>query len=166
MVHRRLAFCLSFAAVLVVLLLLFGLWQATLAQVYMYPVSATSRLLLDAAGVDAALDASAIHQGYCTIRMPGIAFEVVHECTGIFTLLILIAAVLAYPARATAKASGAAAMTAAFYAYSSLRLTALGLVAHLAPDAVDVLHLWVMVLANFGFAMYLWHRWTEGVGPP
>lgn len=166
MEQRRLRFCCTFAAVLAVLLWLFGRWQAPVARVYTHPIAATSRLLLDAAGADATLDASAIHLGYCTIRMRSMSLEVVHECTGIFTLLILIAAVLAYPARAAAKAGGAAGMTAAFYAYSSLRLTALGLAAHLAPGAVDALHLWILVLANFGFAIFLWHRWTEGLPLP
>ena len=125
-----------FVLVLVSLVFGFERWEAAVARLYMYPMSAASAALLNLSGVTTKLDAASIDNGFCLLVMENAVFRVIHECTGIFTLLILLSAVVAYPARPAHKVCGIALAAGSFFAYGSLRLLVLGIAAHFSPGVV------------------------------
>lgn len=152
-------FCLLFALSLSIFASLFHLWEIPLAHLYLQPVSAVTSTTLNAVGITAQLDTSSVPLGFCLIAMERITFRVIHECTGIFSLFIFLAAVLAYPAPMRAKGWAVALGLVAFFLYGCLRLVLLGVVGQLAPTWVPVLHQW-MVLINLGYALSVWLFWV------
>lgn len=159
----RTRFCLGFAAILGLLAAGFQVGQEIFAHLYLRPVSEAAALLLGLARIPAHLDASHTAQGFCTISLPALTFRVIHECTGLFTLFIYLAAVLAFPVPWRSRLVGAAGGAVAFLAYSSLRLVALGVVGYARPEWVVYAHSWLMVLTNLGYALFIWLVWAERV---
>jgi exosortase/archaeosortase family protein len=160
--QHRLRFLLLFLVAAGSLAVVFGHWQVVFDWGYLYPVSRVTAFILDLVGVELQLDVSSVSLGYCLLIFQGITLRVIHECTGIFALLILLAALLAYPARAIRKAWGGVWCISAFFAYSSLRLVLLGLIAHFRPEWIQFFHRYLIVLLNFGFVLSLWTIWVNG----
>jgi exosortase/archaeosortase family protein len=158
----RLRFGLLFGTLLL-LLLGFQRGESLVARTYLYPMSAAAAATLDAVGVAVRLDADPLRLGYCILQLEGETFRVVHECTGIFTVLILAAAIGAYPARWGHQALGVAFGTVALFFFSTLRLVQLGVTAQALPAALDFLNLWLMSLTNLAFATFLWLSWIDRV---
>ena len=140
--QRRFRFCLSIVFCVCLLALIFEQWQPLFGKGYLYPVSYAAALLLEQLGVQVELDASSIPLGFCILKLGKITFRIIYECTGIFTLFIFLAAVLAYPASIVQKGWGWMLGIPAFFAYSSLRLVILGLVAHRVPEWIPFFHLY------------------------
>lgn len=159
----RLRFCLLFAAALGGMMASFELWQEPFSRLYLRPVCEVTATGLNVLGVPADLDTASALQGFCTIEMARVTFRVIHECTGIFTLFIYLAAVLAYPASTRGRLAGALGGVIAFFLYSTTRLVLLGVVAHLNPSWISLFHAWLMVLTNLGFALFVWLLWVERV---
>ncbi|MFC1525186.1 hypothetical protein ACFL6X_00055 [Candidatus Latescibacterota bacterium] len=159
----RARFCILFGAYVLALGWLFERWEMAFARFYLLPVSHVATASLNLLGLEARLEVGALAQGFCDIVLPSITLHIIHECTGIFTLFMFLAAVFAFPASLTARLAGAALGSAAFFAYSSVRLAFLGVVGHVAPDWVWVIHVWLMILINLGFALCLWLTWVSRV---
>ena len=159
----RTRFCLLFVIWAVAFSLLFEHWQFLFTSGYMHPVSTVAALLLNAIGVETRLDTGSLSQGFCLLRMEGLTFRVIFECTGIFPLFIFAAATLAYPASLLQKGQGLFTGFIAFFLYSSLRLVLLGIVGHVMPHWVRFSHLWLMILMNVGFAIFIWLCWVTRV---
>ncbi len=143
--------------------MIFENWQSLFAAGFMHPVSAVTALLLNALGVATEMDASSLSQGFCLLRMERVTFRVIFECTGIFPLLIFVAAALAYPASLAQKGLGLLLGIVAFFLYSSLRLVLMGVVGQLMPHWIQFSHLWLMVLVHVGFAAFIWLSWVDRV---
>lgn len=159
----RLRYCLLLAAYLAGFAVLFGLHQELWARVYLQPVCQAATALLQAVGIPARLDLGSVHLGVCTIVMQRTSLRVIHECTGIFTLFIYLAAVLAYPAAVSARIRGAALGVGGFFLFSAARLGILGAIGQAAPGWLALFHLGLMVVANMGFALFLWLWWIGKV---
>lgn len=159
--RHRFVFCALFAASLTSLVLVFDQWEPVFGALYLHPVSWASAVLLDLAGVPAVLDAGPLDLGMCILTMEHIIFHVEHECTGLFALFIYLAAVLAYRAPVAHKVCGVLVGVPAFFAYSSLRLVLLGLLAQVIPNSVQFCHIYLMVLMNLGFMLFLWSSWAN-----
>ncbi len=143
--------------------LIFENWQSLFAAGYLHPVSAVTTALLNSLGVTTEMDASSLSQGFCLLRMERVTFRVIFECTGIFPLFIFGAATLAYPASLAQKGLGLLLGIVAFFLYSSLRLVLLGVVGQLMPHWIHFSHLWLMILINVGFAVFIWLCWVNRV---
>jgi exosortase/archaeosortase family protein len=92
------------------------------------------------------------------------SLRVIPECTGIFTLFIYLAAVLAYPATLGARAWGVTLGVGGVFLFSTARLVVLGVVGQAIPAWLTLFHMGLMVVANLGFALFLWLWWTGRVG--
>lgn len=160
----RARYCLRLVALLAGLAVLFESSQGLWACLYLRPVCRTTTAVLEASGFAARLDASTLGQGFCTIVMERTSLRVIPECTGIFTLFIYLAAVLAYPATLGARAWGAALGAGGFFLFSTARLVVLGIVGQAIPAWLTLFHMGLMVVANLGFALFLWLWWTGKVG--
>ena len=159
--RHRAGFCILFAAYISLLVLSFDRWESIFASLYLYPVSLVTATLLDLIGVHATLDTSSLALGFCILVMEQITFHVKYECTGIFALFIYLAAIFAYPAAAAYKVRGVLIGISAFFAYSALRLVLLGLIGHLIPAWIRFCHIYLMVLFNMGFVLFLWASWVN-----
>lgn len=161
--HPRVRFCLLFTIWALCFSLIFENWQSLFATAYMQPLSAMTAVLLNWLGVSTEMDASALSQGFCLLRMEHMTFRVIFECTGIFPLFIFASATLAYPASLRQKAQGVVLGFIAFFLFSSLRMVALGIVAQLMPQWMEFSHIWLMMLVNAGFAGFIWLCWVNRV---
>lgn len=159
--NRVLRFCLLFATLLGVLSLSFNAFQGLFAHAYMYPVTWIAAALLDGLGIAVRLDDTGLSAGFCDLILGGNVYRVIHECTGVFALLVFSALVLAYPATPHHKIRGMLLGVPAFYLYSAMRLVIIGGVAHVAPGRVEFFHHYMMVLVNLGFLFFLWLYWLD-----
>jgi exosortase/archaeosortase family protein len=158
-----LQFCALFVVWLGGLALLFELLRMPLVDFYMYPISYAAAWLLTGLGIDARLGEALLATGVCQLAVRDIVYLVTFECTGIFALFMCLAAVLAYPASLADKAKGVALVLPAFIVYSTLRLTIMGLVARFVPAQIELFHVYIMVLVNIGFVLFLWMYWVREV---
>jgi exosortase/archaeosortase family protein len=156
-------YCLLLAAYLAGFAVLFNLGQEAWSRLWLQPVCQAATAMLQALGIAARLDTSSVGQGVCTISMARTSLRVIHECTGIFTLFIYLAATLAYPAAVRARIWGMALGIGGFLLFSTARLGILGVVGQAAPGWLALIHLGLMVVANLGFALFLWLFWVGKV---
>ena len=158
----RFRFCMLFGVYTCMFAWLFQQWEMPLAYIYLQPVSAVTAAVLNIIGITAHLDTSSVPLGFCIIALEHMTFRVIHECTGIFTLFIYLAATLAYPADFRQRVLGVVGGVAAFFAYSCLRLTLLGVVAQFGSGWVTHIHMW-LILVNPGYALLVWLLWAKKV---
>lgn len=159
--HSRLGFCALFAAYAAALALAFDHWEAGIGPLCLYPVSRAAGAVLDAIGVATLLDARQLAGGLCVLTMEATVFHVTYECTGISALVIYLAAVLAHPTTAAHRVVGVLLGGSALFAYSVLRLVVLGVIARLSPEHTQFFHVYLLVLMNVGFMLYLWSSWVR-----
>ena len=162
-IGRRGRFLLLFVAGIAGLALVFSRWQPFFDRAYLYPVSWTATNLLNLIGIGTRLDAAPLPLGFCLMIFETTTFRVIHECTGIFSLLIFLAGLLAYPTSAAHKAWGMLLGIPAFFAFAALRLVLLGLIVHLNLEWFKFCHLYLLVLLSLGFVLFLWTTWINRV---
>jgi len=158
---RQFGFIARFAGCMSLLMLSFALWEQLFGTFYLYPISVTAATLLHWAGATAALDVSPLAQGFCALDTGVHLFHIEFECTGIFSLFIYMGAVFVYPASVAAKAWGILFGVPAFFAYSALRIVVLVLISQLVPAWLPFCHIYLMVLLNLGFFLFLWSIWIK-----
>jgi len=161
--ERALRFCFLFAALIALFSLCFEVFQDLFTAAYLHPIAWAAATLLNLLGFPVHLDTLHLAAGFCDLLVDGSVYRIIHECTGVFGLLVYSALVLAYPASARHKAQGLVLGLPAFYLYSTLRLVVIGLVAHYTPQQVEFFHQYMMVLINLGFLFFLWLYWLERV---
>ena len=160
---QQIRFCLWFLCCLLLLEWIFNRWQPLVGGLFMHMISATAAASLNLLGVPVRLDTSSIAAGFCIMALDTIAFQIIYECTGIFSFFILVAAIAAYPTSLVQKGWGLLLGAGAFFLYSTLRLIALGVVGHFSPAWIQPFHLYFMVLLNQGFMVFLWLFWIGKV---
>lgn len=156
-------FCTLFFAWLLVLAGVFELTRSLLVELYMYPISYVAAWILSGVGINAYLGETLLAAGVCQLAVSDILYLVTFECTGIFALFMCAASVLAYPASKWSKIKGISIVIPAFLAYSTLRLVVMGLVARFIPDQIELFHVYIMVLVNIGFVLFLWLYWVREI---
>ncbi|MFH1569622.1 MAG: hypothetical protein ABIL09_16620 [Gemmatimonadota bacterium] len=155
---------------------LFALWlgafalafeaaRAALVHAFMYPAVVCTAVALQAMGIPAALGDLQVSAGTCLLAVGDVVYRVTFECTGIFALFMCLSAILAFPARRRQRAQGVLAALPAFFCYSVARMVVLGIVARVAPEQIQLFHLYVMVLVNLGFVLALWLYWLSRAVP-
>ena len=157
-------FCAMFAIWLGATGVLFESWREVWVDLFMYPVTYGAVLALRFLGLQAELSGLDATVGVCSLALENVIYRVSFECTGIFALFLCLASVLAYPTRIVHRIKGLGLVIPAFLCYSIFRLVTLGIVAHLAPQYIDLFHLYVMVLVNIGFVLTIWMYWVRAAG--
>ncbi len=154
-------FLLQFAATAGILILSFHVVESFFGTLYLLPISWSAANLLDLIGIPAIFDAATLAHGYCEIETERTIFQVKFECTGLFSLFVYLAAVVAYPASRDHKIRGALFGLPAFFSYSVARLVVIGVIDHLVPLWFDWFHIYFMVLLNLGFFLCIWAIWVN-----
>ena len=96
-----------------------------------------------------------------TVTINGFAAQVIPACTGLFTMAVFLAAVIAYPCPWTHKFSGIAVGTLGLLALNWTRIVSLLLIGGYWPAAFDVAHLLVWRSAVLVIAALLWLAWAR-----
>jgi exosortase/archaeosortase family protein len=151
-------------------LLAFGAWIVAGAAAHLLPAvqdgairpwtranAAAAAALLRAGGFAAAAPRSVLVLG-------GGAIDVKTGCSGIAAVLILAAAILAFPARPWRRLVGLPIAAAAVFSLNLLRLATLVLVARYLPSRLELFHVyvWQTLIAVLSFALFLlWASWAD-----
>ena len=100
------------------------------------------------------------------IRGPSFAVNIENGCNGVETVVIFVAAVLAFPARWTARLAGLVLGLVAIQVINLVRVVALYLTGAYLPSFFDTSHtvIWQTVVILSGLALFV--LWASRVGAP
>ncbi len=97
------------------------------------------------------------------ISLPNFSVEVVGECTGLYEMLIFLAAMIAYPAGWRKKLMGAALGIPFLYAVNIVRMVFIMVVGNWSPKTFDFMHLYFWQVAMILIIVSAWVLWIEKV---
>lgn len=157
--RRRMGFCLLFGLWALVTAFTLDRWDDALSLPYMAAISQATAALLNGLGVQVTL--GGVAGSYAILSMDHVVFHVTRECTGVYALGLYVAAVLSYPASLSQRLLALSWGLPAFFFYSITRLVLLALVARIAPGWTQFLHVYLLVIVNAGFLLWLWAVWVN-----
>jgi len=131
--------------------------QVFVAKFYVSPMSYAASFLLRGIGIQSDI-VPKIGDGICTLVLGGYSYIITQECTGLFTCALYVSLVLAYPVSLRKRLLGLL-LAPAFFVFGTLRIVIMGIVAVTDPSRIEVFHVYVMAIANLGFALYVWLFW-------
>ena len=99
-----------------------------------------------------------------TIMTDKLALEIIVECTGFYESLILVAAVLAYPARLTRKLLGVLIFLVLIYLINLFRMVSLSLIGQYSMSLFELVHLYVLRISSLLIIVLLWMLWILKAG--
>ena len=155
----RVGFCLLFGLWALVTAFTLDRWDTALSLPYMAAISQATATLLNWMGIQVTL--GGIPGSYTILSMDHAVFHVTRECTGVYALGLYVAAILSYPASLPQRLLALSWGLPAFFAYSTLRLVLLALIARVAPQWTHFLHVYLLVIVNAGFLLWLWAVWVN-----
>jgi exosortase/archaeosortase family protein len=155
-------FAALFLGLTVVFFLLFDRFQGLVGQAYVRPISRAASLLLHGIGIRSEV-VEELHMGMCTLLLGEVSYRITQGCTGLFTSALFVAGVLSYPVEAGSKVTGLLIGIPAFFVFGVLRVVIMAIVAVLVPSRVEIFHVYIMAIANLGFAMFVWIYWFNRV---
>lgn len=142
--------------------LLFNRYQDVVGLVYVRSMTHSASFLLHLAGIPSIVTTD-LRMGACALEMTAASYLVTQGCTGLFTSSLYAAGVIAYPVGATEKGVGLLIGVPAFFVFGTMRVMIMGIVAEVQPASVQVFHLYIMAVANLGFAIFVWMYWLHRV---
>lgn len=163
MTRQQVGFLLRLALCVVGLVSLFQAFPTVFAYGYVLPISATAGAALTGIGFPAILDVAGLVDGFCVLETETTLLRVEFECTGLISLFVYLGAVVAYPSDGRSRLIGVVAGIPAYFLYSTARLVIIGITDYLAPAWLDWLHIYLMVLMNLGFFLFLWSHWVRRI---
>jgi archaeosortase B (VPXXXP-CTERM-specific) len=101
--------------------------------------------------------------GGTIISLPNFSVEVVGECTGLYEMLIFLAAMIAYPAGWKKKLIGAGLGIPFLYAVNIVRMLFIMVVGNWSPKTFDFMHLYFWQVAMILIIVSAWVLWIEKV---
>lgn len=134
-------------------------WDAALSLPYMAAISSLSAALLDLIGIPVTL--GSVPGSFAILSMDHVVFHVTRECTGVYALGLYVAAILSYPATLSQRLQALSWGLPSFFVYSVARLVLLAVAARWAPGWTEFLHVYLLVLVNAGFLLWLWAVWVH-----
>jgi archaeosortase B (VPXXXP-CTERM-specific) len=97
------------------------------------------------------------------VSLPNFSVEIVGECTGIYEMLIFLAAMIAYPAGWTKKLIGAVLGIPFLYVINIIRMIFITVVGNWSPKSFDFMHLYFWQVAMILIIVSAWILWIEKV---
>jgi|APSaa5957512622_1039677.scaffolds.fasta_scaffold64537_2 exosortase/archaeosortase family protein len=161
--RRRFGFHVLFGLWALVTAYTLDRWDAALSLPYMAAMSSVSAALLDFVGIPVTL--GGVSGSYAILSMDHVVFHVTRECTGVYALGLYVAAVLSYPATLPQRLQALSWGLPAFFVYSVARLVLLALAALWLPEWTQFLHVYLLVIVNAGFLLWLWAVWVNRLTP-
>lgn len=97
------------------------------------------------------------------VSLNNFSMEVVGECTGLYEMLIFLAAMLAYPASYKKKLIGAGLGIPLLYIINIIRMTFIGVLGNWSPKTFNFMHLYFWQVAMILIIVSVWVLWIEKV---
>ena len=97
------------------------------------------------------------------VSLPNFSVEVVGECTGLYEMLIFLAAMIAYPAGWKKKLIGAGLGIPFLYGVNIVRLIFIMVMGNWSPKTFDFMHLYFWQVAMILIIVSAWVLWIEKV---
>ena len=146
----------------VVFFLLFERYQEFVGLGYVRSVSYAASFLLHGIGIhsEAIMDLQA---GACTLLLEQATYTITQGCTGLFTCALFVSGILSYPVAWRMKLIGLLIGIPSFFTFGILRIVIMAIVAVIQPSRVEVFHVYIMAIANLGFAVFVWVYWFNKV---
>jgi exosortase/archaeosortase family protein len=158
-VRRRLGFCALFGLHALFMAYALDRWDTALSLPWLQAISYTTARLLQMMGMTVSL--GAVPGEYAILSMQHIVFHVTRECTGVYALGLYVAAVLSYPTILAQRLKALCWGVPAFFCYSIARLVLLAVISAVAPGWSGFLHVYLLVIVNAGFLLWLWATWVN-----
>jgi archaeosortase B (VPXXXP-CTERM-specific) len=158
--HRAIVkFCLFFLVLLLILALVFPL----LSDKFNPQLTWLMALTAEITGACLKLLGLATTVSGRIVSLPNFSIEVVGECTGLYEMLIFLAAVIAYPSGWKKKALGAALGIPLLYLINIVRMVFITAVGNWSPNTFEFMHLYFWQVAMILIIVAVWVLWIEKV---
>lgn len=97
------------------------------------------------------------------VSLSNFSMEVVGECTGLYEMLIFLAAMIAYPANYKKKLIGAGMGIPLLYVINIIRMIFIGIIGNWSPKTFDFMHMYFWQVAMILIIVSVWVLWIEKV---
>ena len=97
------------------------------------------------------------------VSLPNFSVEIVGECTGLYEMLIFLAAIIAYPSGWRKKLIGAGLGIPILYGINIVRMVFITLVGNWSPKTFDFMHMYFWQVAMILIILSVWVLWIEKV---
>lgn len=97
------------------------------------------------------------------VSLPNFSIEVIGECTGLYEMLIFLAALIAYPANWKRKLIGAVLGIPFLYVVNIIRMVFITIVGNWSPSTFDFMHMYFWQVAMILIIVSTWILWIEKV---
>jgi exosortase/archaeosortase family protein len=155
-------FACIFLGCTIVFHLIFDHYQDLVGMVYVRSISLAAALILHGIGIDAEVITD-LRMGACTLKLDTVSYLITQGCTGLFTSALYVSGVISIPVAAEKKLTGLLIGIPAFFVFGTVRVVIMAIVAVVQPARVEVFHVYIMAIANLGFAMFVWLYWVNRV---
>jgi archaeosortase B (VPXXXP-CTERM-specific) len=152
-------FCLIFLGLLLILTTTFPFLSGTFNPQLTWVMEVTA----DVTGFFLRLSGMDVEVSGRIVSMPNFSIEVVGECTGVYEVLIFLAAMIAYPAGWVKKLVGAGLGIPLLYAVNVIRMVVITIIGNWSPETFDFLHLYFWQVAMILIILAIWILWIEKV---
>ncbi|MGB2698365.1 MAG: exosortase H [Candidatus Zixiibacteriota bacterium] len=152
-------FCVIFFVLLIVITFLYSYGSGVTAPVIMkleVLTAIVTGFVLKVVGMTAEVSGKMIY-------LSNFSVEVIGECTGLFEMLIFLAALIAYPANYKKKLLGCVLGIPFIYIINIIRMAFISVVANWAPKTFDFLHVYFWQVAMIFIIMAAWILWIQKV---
>lgn len=97
------------------------------------------------------------------VSLSNFSMEVIGECTGLYEMLIFLAAMIAYPASYRKKLIGAGMGIPLLYVINIIRMIFIAIIGNWSPKTFDFMHLYFWQVAMILIIVSVWVLWIEKV---
>jgi len=97
------------------------------------------------------------------VSVDGFALEIIDECTGVFSMLVYVSAIIAYPSKKEMKMLGILFGIAAIYLFNILRLIVLTITGIKLPNAFEFVHSYLWQGTFLAIVVFIFYAWILAV---
>jgi archaeosortase B (VPXXXP-CTERM-specific) len=97
------------------------------------------------------------------VSLSGFSMEVVGECTGLYEMLIFLAALIAYPSDYKKKLIGAGLGLPLLYVINIIRMIFIAVIGNWSPKTFDFFHMYFWQVAMILIILSVWILWIQKV---
>lgn len=155
-------FALRYLCGTIVCFVLFDSFSGFVRSVYVKPLAGTASFFLHLGGIESSVISNP-GLGSCDLWFGVASYRITQACSGLFTCALYLSAILAYPVGSRKKAVGLLIGIPAFFTFGVLRVVIMAVVAVDWPSRVEIFHVYIMAIANLGFALFVWLYWFDRV---
>jgi archaeosortase B (VPXXXP-CTERM-specific) len=152
-------FCLIFLGLLVILTTTFPFLSDKLNPQLSWLMAVTA----DLTGFFLRLFGLTVNISGRVVSLSNFSMEVVGECTGLYEMLIFLAAMISYPANYKKKLIGAGMGLPLLYVINIIRMVFIAIIGNWSPKSFDFMHMYFWQVAMILIIVSVWVLWIEKV---